>query len=82
MPPDSQADPNSMPPPQTTNAHHSSSSRRSSFQPFPPLSPAPMADNTLPVRHPRPLTAAELHSELEKEQEGMVRYLVKNLDYI
>ena len=26
-----------------------------------------------PIRHPRPLTAAELHLELEKEQEGIVR---------
>ena len=25
-----------------------------------------------PIRHPRPLTAAELHLELEKEQEGIV----------
>jgi len=25
-----------------------------------------------PIRHPRPLTAAELHLELEKEQESIV----------
>lgn len=25
-----------------------------------------------PIRHPRPLTAAELHSELEREQEAVV----------
>ena len=25
-----------------------------------------------PVRHPRPMTAAELHSELEREQEAVV----------
>jgi hypothetical protein len=53
-------------------------SRRSSYQPFPPLSPtASSSDQTphYPVRHPRPLTAAELHSELEKEQEAIVRVL-------
>lgn len=27
-----------------------------------------------PIRHPRPLTAAELHLELEKEQEGIVSH--------
>lgn len=27
---------------------------------------------TGPIRHPRPLTAAELHLELEKEQESIV----------
>ncbi len=27
---------------------------------------------TVPVRHPRPMTAAELHLELEKEQEAVV----------
>ena len=30
---------------------------------------------TGPIRHPRPLTAAELHLELEKEQESIVRLL-------
>ena len=25
-----------------------------------------------PLRHPRPLTAADLHMQLEKEQEGIV----------
>jgi hypothetical protein len=28
---------------------------------------------TGPIRHPRPLTAAELHLEVEKEQESIVR---------
>lgn len=27
-----------------------------------------------PIRHPRPLTAAELHLELEKEQESIVGF--------
>jgi hypothetical protein len=30
------------------------------------------ADVNMPMRHPRPLTAAELHLELEKEQEAVV----------
>lgn len=30
------------------------------------------ADANMPMRHPRPLTAAELHLELEKEQEAVV----------
>lgn len=33
-----------------------------------------MAGNEgLPIRHPRPLTTAEIYSELEKEQEAVVR---------
>lgn len=44
----------------------------------PPPSSAPGQDNTGvgagpgPLRHPRPLTAAELHSQLEQEQELLV----------
>jgi hypothetical protein len=57
-------------------SHQQTASRRSSMQPFPPLSPAAnLAESgtNLPMRHPRPLTAAELHLELEKEQEAIVR---------
>ncbi|KAM7207275.1 hypothetical protein V8F20_002337 [Naviculisporaceae sp. PSN 640] len=32
-----------------------------------------------PTRHPRPMTAAELHSELEQEQEAMVNFLSREL---
>ncbi|OAG38618.1 hypothetical protein AYO21_07124 [Fonsecaea monophora] len=32
-----------------------------------------------PIRHPRPLTAAELHLELEKEQESIVNRLTREL---
>ncbi|KAJ1328053.1 hypothetical protein MN608_07389 [Microdochium nivale] len=32
-----------------------------------------------PIRHPRPLTAAELHSELEQEQELLVNRLTRDL---
>ncbi|KEQ69899.1 hypothetical protein M436DRAFT_54893 [Aureobasidium namibiae CBS 147.97] len=37
------------------------------------------ADANLPMRHPRPLTAAELHLELEKEQEAVVNRLTREL---
>jgi hypothetical protein len=43
--------------------------------------PAPGQDNSGvgagpgPLRHPRPLTAAELHQQLEQEQELLVRCL-------
>jgi hypothetical protein len=44
--------------------------------PFPPLSPtmpsSEVGGQGLPMRHPRPMTAAELHLELEKEQEAVV----------
>lgn len=30
-----------------------------------------------PIRHPRPLTAAELHLELEKEQESIVQLFLR-----
>ena len=30
------------------------------------------ADSQIPIRHPRPMTAAELHLELEQEQEAVV----------
>ncbi|KAF2016116.1 hypothetical protein BU24DRAFT_492272 [Aaosphaeria arxii CBS 175.79] len=52
---------------------------------FPPLSPGssahvPNVDATgVPMRHPRPLTAAELHLELEKEQEAVVNRLTREL---
>ncbi|KAK3384597.1 hypothetical protein B0T24DRAFT_515234 [Lasiosphaeria ovina] len=49
------------------------------------LSPAAMGDNTGvgpgpgPIRHPRPLTAADLHLQLEKEQEAVVNRLSREL---
>lgn len=52
---------------------------------FPPLSPnlsghVPSVDaQGVPMRHPRPLTAAELHLELEKEQEAVVNRLTREL---
>ncbi|MCJ1415300.1 hypothetical protein MMC32_001632 [Xylographa parallela] len=47
-----------------------------------------MADNTGvgagpgPLRHPRPLTAADLHLELEKEQEAVVNRLTRELSFL
>ncbi|KAH6894220.1 hypothetical protein B0T10DRAFT_456469 [Thelonectria olida] len=35
-----------------------------------------------PLRHPRPLTAAELHSQLEKEQEAVVNRLTRELSML
>ncbi|KAJ4333143.1 hypothetical protein N0V95_009497 [Ascochyta clinopodiicola] len=48
---------------------------------FPPLSPnLPSADaGHVPIRHPRPMTAAEMHLELEKEQEAVVNRLTREL---
>jgi len=56
---------------------HSStmSSRRPSHGTDVPSPVMSTADANMPVRHPRPLTAAELHLELEKEQEAVVRCL-------
>ncbi|OJD28942.1 uncharacterized protein BKCO1_1020008 [Diplodia corticola] len=60
---------------------------QTTYQPFPPLSPhlpgtAPrgsMDEAGVPMRHPRPLTAAELHHELELEQEAVVNRLTREL---
>ncbi|KAL5114422.1 hypothetical protein ACEQ8H_007677 [Pleosporales sp. CAS-2024a] len=52
---------------------------------FPPLSPGisgrvPSVDASgVPMRHPRPMTPAELHLELEKEQEAAVNRLTREL---
>lgn len=39
----------------------------------PSVEPASTISGPGPLRHPRPLTAAELHQQLEKEQEAVVR---------
>ncbi|KAI1436548.1 hypothetical protein GGR50DRAFT_650806 [Xylaria sp. CBS 124048] len=41
--------------------------------------PATGQDATGPLRHPRPLTASELHSQLEQEQEYIVNRLSRDL---
>ncbi|KAI1503438.1 hypothetical protein F5X99DRAFT_104706 [Biscogniauxia marginata] len=54
----------------------------------PPPPSAPGQDNTGvgsgpgPLRHPRPLTAAELHSQLEQEQEMLVNRLTRDLSML
>ncbi|CAN8098401.1 unnamed protein product [Discula destructiva] len=48
----------------------------------PPSDVASFALGPGPVRHPRPLTAAELHQELEKEQEAVVNRLTRELDLL
>lgn len=48
------------------------SSRRPSHGADGPSGVMSTADANMPMRHPRPLTAAELHLELEKEQEAVV----------
>ncbi|KAF3031667.1 hypothetical protein E8E12_000984 [Didymella heteroderae] len=48
---------------------------------FPPLSPNLLSADAgnIPMRHPRPMTAAEMHLELEKEQEAVVNRLTREL---
>ncbi|USP73793.1 hypothetical protein yc1106_01067 [Curvularia clavata] len=53
---------------------------------FPPLSPGSsgyihtsVESSGVPIRHPRPMTAAEMHLELEKEQEAVVNRLTREL---
>jgi hypothetical protein len=52
------------------------SSRRPSHGADGPSGIMSTADANMPMRHPRPLTAAELHLELEKEQEAVVCSLI------
>lgn len=49
---------------------------------FPPLSPGLSDAAHAPMRHPRSLTAAELHLELEKEQEAVVNRLTRELSQL
>ncbi|KAH8887637.1 hypothetical protein GQ53DRAFT_286984 [Thozetella sp. PMI_491] len=57
---------------------------------FPPASTmpgAPLTDTAVisgpgPIRHPRPMTAAELHLQLEKEQEAVVNRLSRELSIL
>ncbi|ROW08340.1 hypothetical protein VMCG_03076 [Cytospora schulzeri] len=48
----------------------------------PAAEPVPTASGPGPIRHPRPLTAAELHQQLEKEQEAVVNRLTRELDLL
>ena len=66
-----------LPPPAHAASQHT--------QAFPPLSPnlsghVSSADSAgVPMRHPRPMTPAEMHLELEKEQEAVVNRLTREL---
>ncbi|KAK3686505.1 hypothetical protein LTR37_019752 [Vermiconidia calcicola] len=80
---------------QTSRTYSNTASRRPSQQMLPPLAPAATASHYipthrspvlnsnevvgLPLRHPRPLTAAELYLECEKEQEAVVNRLTREL---
>ncbi|KAI9793216.1 MAG: hypothetical protein M1816_000637 [Peltula sp. TS41687] len=80
-------------PPQRPHSNSSRRSSRSFHTyNFPPTGQPPMqghgstSDNNVgvgsgpgPLRHPRPLTAAELHWQLEKEQEAVVNRLTREL---
>ncbi|KAK8855682.1 hypothetical protein PGQ11_011594 [Apiospora arundinis] len=47
--------------------------------PAPAARPDPAETGPGPIRHPRPLTAAELHQQLEQEQELLVNRLTRDL---
>ncbi|KAK8100787.1 hypothetical protein PG999_011161 [Apiospora kogelbergensis] len=47
--------------------------------PAPATRPDPTETGPGPIRHPRPLTAAELHQQLEQEQELLVNRLTRDL---
>lgn len=47
--------------------------------PLQPRSPNMSSHDRVPMRHPRPLTAAELYLECEKEQEAVVNRLTREL---
>ncbi|TFB07209.1 hypothetical protein CCMA1212_000450 [Trichoderma ghanense] len=54
---------------------------------LPPQSPMGSSDAAVgpgpgPLRHPRPLTASELHMQLEKEQEAVVNRLTRELSLL
>ncbi|KAI3398230.1 hypothetical protein diail_9707 [Diaporthe ilicicola] len=48
----------------------------------PPADPASIASGPGPTRHPHPLTAAELHQQVEKEQEAVVNRLTRELEIL
>ncbi|KAF2007139.1 hypothetical protein P154DRAFT_183924 [Amniculicola lignicola CBS 123094] len=83
----SQIFPMSPPPLPLASPGGSMPSSAQSNHSYPPLSPgmggAPPPGvfdaSGVPMRHPRPLTAAELHLELEKEQEAVVNRLTREL---
>ncbi|PSS03500.1 hypothetical protein BD289DRAFT_470890 [Coniella lustricola] len=65
-------------PPSLPSPHASSTSVTAQ----PPADAASTISGPGPVRHPRPLTAADLHQQLEKEQEAVVNRLTRELDLL
>ncbi|PFH60969.1 hypothetical protein XA68_18498 [Ophiocordyceps unilateralis] len=83
---------NILPSNQTTVGHGRTPSRGhsqghaspqlSASQPMPPSPDAAVGPGPGPLRHPRPLTASELHMQLEKEQEAVVNRLTRELSLL
>ncbi|KZL66930.1 hypothetical protein CT0861_01528 [Colletotrichum tofieldiae] len=48
----------------------------------PPAAPEPSVSGPGPIRHPRPITASDLHMQLEKEQEAVVNRLTRELQLL
>lgn len=48
----------------------------------PPADASSLAQGPGPTRHPQPLTAAELHQQVEKEQEAVVNRLTRELEIL
>ncbi|GKT49537.1 uncharacterized protein ColSpa_09718 [Colletotrichum spaethianum] len=48
----------------------------------PPAVPEPSVSGPGPIRHPRPITASDLHMQLEKEQEAVVNRLTRELQLL
>ncbi|KAG6361484.1 hypothetical protein INS49_009711 [Diaporthe citri] len=48
----------------------------------PPADASSLASGPGPTRHPHPLTAAELHQQVEKEQEAVVNRLTRELEIL
>ncbi|KAJ0335720.1 hypothetical protein COL922a_008849 [Colletotrichum nupharicola] len=48
----------------------------------PPVAPEPSVSGPGPIRHPRPMTASDLHMQLEKEQEAVVNRLTRELQLL
>ncbi|KAK2053553.1 hypothetical protein LY76DRAFT_581580 [Colletotrichum caudatum] len=48
----------------------------------PSVAPEPSVSGPGPIRHPRPITASDLHMQLEKEQEAVVNRLTRELQLL
>ncbi|KAK4493988.1 hypothetical protein PRZ48_015174 [Zasmidium cellare] len=86
--PDHMSQPNSQPTSTTASrrtsamgppAHPASATAPLHAHNMNPRSPVMSSSDQVPMRHPRPLTAAELYAECEKEQEAVVNRLTREL---